>query len=382
MKSGQDGSDRNTSPGRERGVDRRRFLSRGTAALLGMTGLGGAGLALDVRDRLPDGSTSKNMMTPQSQRCLDRGLEFLAQNQHDDGSFGQRQYRGNVAVTSLSALAFMAGGHQPGRGRRGKSVLDALNFVLSKESKTTPGFLNNPLASPHGPMYDHGFGTLFLAEVQGMVHERQRRQELSATLKRAVELIINTQNAQGGWRYQPQRRDADISVTICQIMALRAARNAGLFVPKSTVDRCIEYVKGCHHSDGGFRYMLQGGPTAFARTAAGVVALYSAGVYKGPEVESGLQYLMKFRPNQPSPMRRDMPDLHYFYGHYYAVQAMWAAGEPRWSEWFPAIRDELVARARLRDDGSWSDSICRHYATAMACIILQVPNNYLSILQK
>jgi hypothetical protein len=33
-------------------------------------------------------------------------------------------------------------------------------------------------------------------------------------------------------------------------------------------------------------------------------------------------------------------------------------------------------------EGSWSDGICTHYATAMACIILQVPNNYLPFLQK
>ena len=33
-------------------------------------------------------------------------------------------------------------------------------------------------------------------------------------------------------------------------------------------------------------------------------------------------------------------------------------------------------------DGSWLDPICVHYGTAMACIILQIPNNYQPILQK
>jgi hypothetical protein len=363
-------------------IGRRHFLSRGTATLLGMAGLGGAaGLALDVREQLPDGSSSKDMITLAAQRAIDRGLEFLARNQHDDGSFGERQYRGNVAVTSLAGLAFMAAGHQPGRGPRGKVVLDAVQFVLGQEDARRPGFLHNPAASPHGPMYGHGFGTLFLAEVHGMIHNKKLREELHDKLKRAVDLIVSAQNGEGGWRYQPERRDADISVTICQIMALRAARNAGFHVPKSTVDKCIEYVKGCQSHDGGFRYMKQGGPPAFARTAAGVVALNSAGVYKGAEVESGLRYLMQYKPNQAFP-RRDLPDLHYFYGHYYAAQAMWTAGNPRWSEWFPAIRDELVSRSRMREDGSWSDSICSHYATSMACIILQIPNNYLSILQK
>jgi hypothetical protein len=323
------------------------------------------------------------MITAAAQRAIDQGLAFLAGAQHPDGSFGDRQYHGNVCITSLAALAMMAGGSQPGRGRYGNVVSRALEFVLSQEDRNTPGFLHNSTVTTHGPMYSHGFGALFLAEVHGMVPGARRRQEVREALERAVKLIVHTQNPEGGWRYQPVPREADISVTICQIMALRSARNAGLHVPKSTVDKCITYVKHCQGPDGGFRYMRQGGgPTAFARTAAGVVALYSAGVYKDPAIDRGLEYLMRFKPNQPFP-RRDIPDLHYFYGHYYAAQAMWTAGGNYWSEWYPAVRDELVQRAgRHRGDGAWMDSICTDYATAMACIILQIPNNYLPILQK
>ena len=141
-------------------------------------------------------------------------------------------------------------------------------------------------------MYSHGFGTLFLAEAYGMTH----RPEIREKLQKAVRLIIDTQNNEGGWRYQPVRRDADLSVTICQINALRAARNAGLFVPKETVENCIRYVKQSQNPDGGFRYMLQGGASAFPRSAAGVVALYSAAVYDTKEVESGIAYLRQYMP--------------------------------------------------------------------------------------
>ncbi|MFN4260221.1 MAG: prenyltransferase/squalene oxidase repeat-containing protein [Gemmataceae bacterium] len=362
---------------------RRQFLTQGSLAMLGFCAT--QAVSDDAAGpRLPDGSASKDMITPEAQKAIDRGLDYLAANQHANGSFGERQYNGNVAVTSLAALAFMAGGQQPGRGARGRLVYDALRYVLSKEHPRTPGFLYHALGSPHGPMYSHGFGTLFLAEVHGMVPDLRLRQETREKLERAVRLIINTQNSEGGWRYQPRREDADISVTVCQIMALRAARNAGLGVPKRTVEECIKYVKACQHHDGGFRYMKQGGPTAFARTAAGVAALYSAGVYQGHEIKAGLEYLMRYKPNPNRfPFHRDVPDLHYFYGHYYAAQSMWTAGGRYWSEWFPAIRDELVARAvRYRPDGAWSDSICSHYATAMACVILQLPNNYLPIMQK
>jgi hypothetical protein len=115
---------------------------------------------------------------------------------------------------------------------------------------------------------------------------------------------------------------------------------------------------------------------AFARTAAGVCAMYSAGIYHDPCIDLGLDYLLNNRPGR-FPMAADM---HYFYGHYYAVQAMWTAGGRYWTEWFPAIRDELIMSSQ--QNGYWTDMICPHYATAMACIILQVPNNYLPILQK
>jgi hypothetical protein len=221
-------------------------------------------------------------------------------------------------------------------------------------------------------MYGHGFATLFLAECYGMTMRADIREKLS----KAVQLIVNTQNNEGGWRYQPVRHDADISVTICQVMALRAARNAGLFVPRETVDRCTDYVKRSQNGDGGFMYMIQGGQSAFPRSAAGVVALYSAGIYEGPEVEKGLAYLMGYLP-QANEFNRES---HYFYGHYYAVQAMWHAGGEHWSKWYPAVRDALVARQA--EDGSWSDAICVEYGTAMACIVLQMPNNYLPIFQR
>jgi hypothetical protein len=94
-------------------------------------------------------------------------------------------------------------------------------------------------------------------------------------------------------------------------------------------------------------------------------------------IKLGLDFMRRNRP--PSgPINR--LDMHYFYGHYYATQAMWAAGGDYWKEWYPSIREELVGRQLA--EGCWADGICVHYATAMACIILQVPNNYLPILQR
>jgi hypothetical protein len=153
-----------------------------------------------------------------------------------------------------------------------------------------------------------------------------------------------------------------------------------------------------------------GGQQSFARTAGGVAALNGAGYYRNsstpPEppsnatraereewrkevdrveaareaIQKGLDFLVRYRPVNGA----HRPDFFYYYGQYYAVQAMWTAGKAPerdyWGKWFPAIRDELLATQL--SDGSWQDPLCPHYGTAMCCLILQVPNNYLPILQK
>ena len=347
--------------------DRREFLAGGLAASLAVAGLRRAALA-DAPADLE--KAAGEMITSAAGRAIERGLALLAARQEEDGAFGSGGYSRNVAVCGLAGMAFMSAGSTPGRGPYGRQVDRCVEFILANTQES--GFINVTSASSHGPMYGHGFATLFLAEAYGM----SMRSDIRDKLSKAVNLIVNCQNNEGGWRYQPQKRDADISVTIAQVMALRAARNAGLFVPREVIDRCIEYVKRSQNADGGFMYMVQGGQSAFPRSAAGVVALYSAGVYDSPEIKKGLEYLMTFLPQGPDFNR----ESHYFYGHYYAVQAMWHAGGDYWARWYPAIRDALIARQS--DDGSWMDSICQEYGTAMACVVLQMPNNYLPIFQR
>ncbi|MBI2808411.1 MAG: terpene cyclase/mutase family protein [Planctomycetes bacterium] len=358
-------------------MNRRTFLTRGAGAALGLS----AG-SMIWRTLAQEQNPSAGMIDRNTQQAIDGSLRWLADRQRNDGAFGTGQYQGNVAVTALAGLAFMSAGNQPGRGRYGEHVTNAVRYLVRCEEGQN-GFITR--GGLHGPMYGHGFATLFLAEVYGMVNDTELRDRLRATLGRAVRLIITAQNQEGGWRYSPQPRDADLSVTICQINALRAARNAGIAVPKSVADRCTNYVKACQDDrTGGFRYQARGfGGAGFARTAAGVVALYSAGIYEDQSVKRGLEYLKQFQPgpNRPGGLLNAEAQMHYYYGHYYAVQAMWIAGGNYWREWFPAIRNELLTLRR--PDGSWQQGfMCPHYCTAMALIILQVPNNYLPILQR
>jgi squalene cyclase len=347
-------------------ITRRNFLAGSVACA---PSLGATALFAQPSVNDTERSAAK-LIKPQTQAAIDRGLAWLGRRQTDDGSFGGSGYSRNVAVVSLAGMAFLAGGSTPGRGDYGQHLQHCANYVLAAQDES--GFICEAAYTSHGPMYDHGFGTLFLSEIYGMAPKLEIRDKLA----RAVRLIVTTQNPEGGWRYQPKVSEADISVTVCQVMALRAARNAGLYVPNDTIDRCVDYVKRSQNADGGFMYMLAGGPSRFPRSAAGVVALYSAGIYEGEEIRRGIEYIEQHRPAAEELSR----DTHAMYGQYYAVQAMWQAGGERWQKWYAAVRELLLKLQQ--EDGSWMDLICPEYGTAMALIVLQLPNNFVPIFQR
>jgi prenyltransferase beta subunit len=328
-----------------------------------------AGIALHANQLQGDEITAAQEL------AVSRGLAWLTAHQAPDGGFKVADNESS-AVTALAAISMMEAGNLPNRGQYGVNVSRALSYVLSccQESGL---IISEHAQTP--PMYGHGFATLFLAEVYGMT----RDDSITEKLQKAVSLIEQSQSAQpgneGGWRYQPIAGDADISVTICQVMALRAARDAGIFVDPSVIDRAIKYVQSCQNRDGGFSYMSrmsEPGASGFARSAAAISALYYAGRFQGSDIDRGLAYLTHFLPtargaNAPG------SDAFYFYGNYYGVQAMFLAGGDYWINWYPAIRQQLISRQGAA--GNWSGEVSDDYCTSMALIILQMPNRYLPV---
>lgn len=318
-----------------------------------------------------------NEITPELDAAVNKGIVELIGMQNADGSFGQGRFQRNVAVTSLACLALMADGHVPGRGKYAANVSKGLDYVLSCVTDT--GLIAGD--SANGPMYGHGFATLFLGEAYGMTRgggETAQADKLHEALVKAVRLIERTQNDEGGWRYNPVPYDADTSVTICQIMALRSARNAGLEVNKVVIDKAVKYVRESQNPDGGFRYMRDSGVSAWPRSAAGVASLYYAGIYNDDATRAGISYLQAtFREGNINART----EAHYWYGMYYTAQSMYLAGGDLWATWWPAARHEILARQRA--SGDWADpGVGNAYGTAMALIVLQMPKRYLPIFQK
>lgn len=339
--------------------------------------------ATQFRPRRPAREVEQGIaIDARTQHAIGLALRYLSAQQNANGSFtdivGRKvhnAYEGelneHVGVTALAGIAYLASGNLPDQGPYGRQIRMALDYVLGQVH-------DNGFISVRGSrMYEHAFATLFLAEAYGTTRDERVKEKL----KLAVRLIEKAQNQEGGWRYLPGAKDSDMSVTVCQVMALRAARNAGIQVPRNTIDGAIRYVKDSFKpEEGAFDYQILKYPgrsrTSFALTAAGVTTLYGAGEYDAYEIKKGLEYLWKNRPEADHAEQR----FDYYYGQYYAVQAMFQAGGSFWSAWYRYIRDELLRVQH--SDGSWRDLVGANYATSMAAIILQMPYQYLPITER
>jgi hypothetical protein len=353
-------------------------------------------------------------ITPESIAAVDKALEWLAAHQDPDGSWSahvgyklNQDYeisadtRPHVGVTALAGLAFLAAGHLPNRGEYGDVISRTTDWVLGRVSEQ--GYV-----TAHGSrMYSHAFATLFLAEVYGMTD----RHDVRGRLQKAVDYIVGSQNEYGSWRYEPLAAESDMSITVCQLNALRAARNVGIRVPRSTIDRAKDYIAmsyvdraGSHgmYPDnyyslgrGSFKYQAtRNTRSSFALTSAGLAALHNAGVDglklewalpNGSVQEIDLQQSIGFLRET---IDRISADSHYFqhyfywYGHYYASQALYVIGGEAWAWYYPIVRNELISSQR--PDGSFR---CRTgpgeaFSTAVGTVILSLPYGYLPIFQR
>ena len=346
--------------------------------------------------------------------ATERGLAWLAQRQSQGGAFVaivghkmENDYveletalsiaeqraagRGHLGVSALCGMAFLAAGHLPDRGHHGNVVQRTLDYVLAH------GHENGFLSDSGTRMYSHAFATLFLAEAYGMAGGAACK----LALERAVNLIVDSQNQHGGWRYNPFDREVDLSVTVCQLQALRAARNIGIKVPDDTVARAIAYVRqsqvrgpqrprqgrrGSSAASGGgqFYYKITGRGAyqkadEFAINAAALTALASAGVYDKELHEPTLDFLERaYRTTA------DYYGSHYFYwyGNYYACQAFFQTGGARFDRFYERLCRDLLETQRK--DGSWSNDVGPgdEFATAVACLLLSLPQQYLPIFQR
>ena len=310
-------------------------------------------------------------------QAIERGLAYLAKAQEADGCFPSNWGK-NTGVTSLCVMAFLAKGHTPGPGPYEAVVNRGLDFVLA--SRRQDGLLVGNDQS-HGPMYAHTISTLLLSEVSGMV-DADRQAKIDTLLPEALGIILSAQRVdkldpfKGGWRYQQDSNDSDISTTGWPLMALRSARNTGADVPKEAIEYALEFIMRCRTPDGGFAYQpgQEPGP---ARTGVALLCLELCGRHRCEAALGAGDWLLKHPPQNAN-------EAWYHYAIYYCAQGMYQLGDDYWQP-FAARMYEYLLKSQ-QQDGSWPvgsagrEGPC--YATAMSILAMSVPYCQLPIYQR
>ncbi len=222
--------------------------------------------------------------------AMDRAIAWLQTKQREDGAILDRSH--DTTMTALAIMSMASVGVQPGSSTpASQSMQRALTFVLKDDRVDANGYFGDRDGSR---MYGHGIITLMLTEMLGMGVSEEQDRLIHDRCQKAIEVILSSQKtrkpvqARGGWRYTPAAADADLSVSVWQLMALRSAKNDGLNVPASAISDAVEYLKRSYASPldrnglpekkaSGFCYEPNRSNPTFTMTAYGLLSMHVCG---------------------------------------------------------------------------------------------------------
>ncbi len=351
---------------------------------------------------LPCQAQQATTIPPAVKASVDRAVQWLLLQQKPDGYINDDKTpvdirKGSLpshsaAMTSLALMGLASVGHLPSDpSPEGQAAGRALRYVVHNVEPDENGYLGK---SDRSRMYGHGIMSLMMTEMIGHAPDEETDRLLYQKIKGAVSLILRAQAVakseanRGGWRYEPSSSDSDISVSVWQLMTLRAAKNAGFDVPKEAIDNGIAYIKRSYRSerdeqgrpigDAAFSYEPYGGRQTFSTTAAGLLSLQVAGEYTAAEVIGSANWLLTSPPEVNEPW--------FFYGTYYYAQGMYQRGGEHAS--IARQKTEQMLVETQNPDGSWfpgngnEKSAGAVYATSLALLSLSVYHHFLPIYQK
>jgi len=329
-------------------------------------------------------SQQRGDVTAQTRKAVKAALDFLAKQQNADGSFGSNY---QLASSGLAGLAFLGYGSNYNHGPYRAQIQKLVEYILKIQD--AQGYFDDGQCRMHG----HGYATLFLAMAYGSMPPEKRKQVKKA-LQKAVRITVRSQSREGGWYYYPAHTGFgsgdEGSVTVTQVQALRACRDAGIHVPKRVIDRGQRYIKNST-TPAGTRYRIHGGRTTVTLTAAGVAVMNAYGVYnpkKCVQLQWGLDVLKRAIKSCLNRGAAAMDAVRWpWYGNLYLAQACWQAGDEMWKLYYPTTYKRLLSTQNT--DGSWSRARGRWgmaygavFGTAIAALILEVPMGYLPLFQR
>ena len=306
-----------------------------------------------------------------------RGLAYLVQKQDPSGHFSKDMPNTH---TALSCMALMSAGQFPGRSKYGESLRKGIMYLVDA-SKQNKGYFGR---EGNARMYGHGICTLALCEAYGMMQDEVENRLVKEAIERAVKIILHAQTRQkgahhGGWRYEPRPGDADLSVTAWQVLALRAAQNCRLRVPKQAITDAVDYVRRTYHGHSkAFTYQAGSSSASAAMRSAGVVCMLALGVDRDGKdtalLNNSASFLLTAKP--------DTGKYFYYQSYYVATAANMMDAKPR-EVLLPKLEKVLLGLQMPSGEfKKHTGALGGVYSTAFGVVCLSVRYQYLPIYQE
>jgi hypothetical protein len=320
----------------------------------------------------------------------DAGIRYLLKTQDESGAWQDGQ--AGPGVTGMAMMVLLGSGEDPNYGPYRVPIRKALRSMIIDQDPDT-GFL--AAAGGHDSMYQHGFAMLALAEAYGVVDDRAlwteaptaRGKGAGRPLGQALELAVRCavtsakKNPHGAWRYSPDARDADTSVSGAVLMGLLGARNAGIEVPDETIDRAIKYYTTMTGPNGQVGYSGGPGGGSDAVTSIAVLVYAIARQKELPQYQKALAYLESRSRDLGSGM-----EGYPTYTRYYRAQALFQGNVEAWEAWNAGLVQEL--KKMQGKDGSFTGFAGRGGGfggtvdTSLALLSLAVNYKFLPIYER
>jgi hypothetical protein len=384
--------------------------SSGGARLAGAIGVGGgsgpgaggprgrptAGTRMRVRNE------QRERLRPTEERLM-AALEWLKRHQSGDGSWDCDGFSANCSaklgaactgrgsavfdagVTGLALLAFLGAGYD---GRQespySETVRNGLKYLRGVQD--AQGCFGPVSDSRH--TYSHACATIAMCEAYAATKLLPWRRSAEA----GIAYVNACQNPYKAWRYGRQPGDDDSSVTGWMLMALKAAKDAGLAVDERRMKDGLAFIDSVTDEDTGRTGYVKRGELPVrpeglqgrwpsneseALTAVAMCSRIFCEAYDTPLMQKGAELLSRKLPVWDE--ARGTIDMYYWY---YGTLVMHQMGGENWERWNKSLKavaiDSQIKNADLCCAGSWDpkdpwgEEGGRVYSTALMALCLEV----------
>lgn len=361
-----------------------------------------AGCANHDRARKPvatlDNRTSAPSTQPSINNAIRRGVEFLVKSQNPDGSWG----------TGLETRGFEVYSMVPGSHDAFRVATTALCVMATREAGARGAhdrgleylIKHGRAHRDNGPIlynvWAHTYATQALAEELKL---RPNNERLRKAIAWQIERLQRYETYIGGWNYydfDAQTRQPSMGPTsfgtAAGLVALHAAREAGVDVPQPMIDRAIRRLEEMRMPDGAYLYSgdlkyYPRAPFNRIRGSIGRTQACNAGLWMWdskkvtePKIRQDLQNFFDEHEYIEMGRKRQWPHeswyftapYYYYFGHYYAARLLEMMGPSGQQEFGAKLAEQIVPKQD--SDGSWWDYAMwdyhKPYGTAFAVMTL------------